>query len=741
MGPCRHKFHSSLKPTTLFCYNGVYPGPTVIGRRFRSAQITWTNMLPSSHLLLPQLVAASNNPYTNISTKATVHLHGAQSTGGANDGHPMSAYPRGRSQTSWYPNLQKASHLFYHDHAMGATAPNFYSGLYGNYLIRDGVEDQLIAKKQLPPRDREIPLTIADKLVSPSGSLIYALSAGVFVGNAMSVNGKLYPYTVVQATTYRFRMLNACQGRFLNLWFETSFPGVKAWIVGNDGGLLDAPVAVGNLTTAPVSFAERRIMMEGSGRVDLVVDFSGVWKSGAKTAGDSKGWREVKLVNSAPYYWPGAPITNASTLYHVMQFRVARPRSRTYNTVTKLPDTFPKDPWAGATADQIATIAAQRSGDRRVSRYGYARPPGGRSVDPATVAIDRYRNHSFNVAMDPNTMLPVHQMNNLGFKDIATELPVLGTFESWRICNSMNMAHPIHLHAVVFAITGRRAFDVAIFAASGDRKTVVYTGKPLEIKPEERGWKDMVVTVPGECVNITVAVEGFAGQFMWHCHSLEHEDSDMMRPLNIQPVGSPQQIVSVETTTTTTTTITVRTTTTTTAFTRTPEPLGPGPFSTHVIEVAPFDEKTGKYLSAYKPNNLTINLGDTVTWKWSADPTQPHSVSHYQDASICRKFPAGDPQKLFEDGSGNVGKPAGSQFSYQFVNRGKWSYACEVGEHCEFFREGIDGRVCSDSTLPFLNHRSLRHEGSRLRRLINYCLMDLKLLPAISFASFFTLLD
>ncbi|KAI9008681.1 Cupredoxin [Hyaloraphidium curvatum] len=690
MAPCRHRFHSSLQPTTLFCYNGVYPGPTVVARRFRSTQITWTNALPATHMLRAQLRASAPNPYVNITTNATVHLHGAQSLGGANDGHPLTAYKPGRSQASWYPNLQRATHLFYHDHMMGATGPNFYSGLYGNYMIRDGVEDWLISKKRLPPRDREIPLVIADKLVSSSGGLVYALSGGVLVGNVMSVNGKLYPYTAVQATTYRFRILNASNGRFLNLWLETAFPGVRAWIVGNDGGLLDAPVEVRNLTRAPVGNSDRRVLVEGSGRVDLVVDFSGVWRGGNSTT-DKRGWREVKLVNSASYYWPGTPLPSSSSVYSVMQFRVARPRANTSQSRTTLPSKFPADPYAATPASQMAELAAQQSGDRRVSRFGYARAPQGHPADPSQVPVSRYRTHSFSVAFDAELGVPLHLLNGLRFMDPATEMPVQGTYENWRICNPMNIAHPVHLHAVTMAVTYRRPFDVAVYAASGARQTVVYTGRAADIPREDRGWKDMVVALPGECVNVTVAVEGFAGEFGWHCHSLEHEDGDMMRPLRVLPAGSQQVFATVAPSTTTTAAPTRTSTslTTTTAFTRTPEPLGPGPFATHVVEVAPLDDATGKYLMAYRPSNLTVNLGDTVRWVWSADPGQAHSVEHYADASICRRFRDFEAaQRLFSDGSGSTGRYAPFQFSYQFVNRGRWTYACSVGEHCLYKMAG-----------------------------------------------------
>lgn len=691
MATCRHQFHKSLNATKVFCFNGVYPGPTIIARRFRSVQVTWTNSLPSKHLFSDQLKAAGATAYANISTKAVVHLHGAQSLGGLNDGHPMYAYPRGRSQQSWYPNLQKATHLFYHDHAMGATAPNFYSGLYGNYLIRDGVEDQLIMAKQLPPRAREIPLTIADKLVSTTGQLIYALQAGMFVGNVMSVNGKLYPYTVVQATTYRFRILNACNGRFLNLWLETQFPGVKAWIIGNDGGLLDAPVELGNITKAPKAQTDRQIFVEGAGRVDVVIDFSGVWKAG-QSATDGQGWREVQLVNSAPFYWPGAPLTATSSLYHVMQFRVARPRSTTAQTITKLPASLPADPFAAASADAVASRANSLSGDKRVSRYGYTRAPQGHNLDPTQASISRSRNHTFSVAFDAALGIPIHLIDNLRYMDAVTEHPVLGTYESWRICNPMNLAHPVHLHAVTFYAVSRRTFDVAIFTASGDKKTVVFTGKPLDIAPQDKGWKDMVVTQPGECVDITVAVEGFAGEFEWHCHSLEHEDQDMMRPMKVLPPGSAQVYAQVDAKPTATQAVPTATKviSTTIKFKWTPEPLPAGPFTTHTVEVAPFNKTSGKYLMAYKPAELSIKLGDTVQWKWSGDPGQPHSVVHYKDATVCQKFSDLSTEKLFDDGSGAIGRPAYSEWSYQFKNRGTFGYACGVAEHCMY---GMRGKV------------------------------------------------
>jgi spore coat protein A len=111
-----------------------------------------------------------------------------------------------------------------------------------------------------------------------------------------------------------------------------------------------------------------------------------------------------------------------------------------------------------------------------------------------------------------------------------TEKPLLDSTEIWSFVNLTGDAHPIHLHLVRFQILDRRPFD--LFAYNADKK-LVYTGPALPPEPNEMGWKDTVRTDPGMVTRIIVRFEGYTGRYVWHCHLLEHEDNEMMRPYEV----------------------------------------------------------------------------------------------------------------------------------------------------------------------------------------------------------------
>jgi spore coat protein A len=113
------------------------------------------------------------------------------------------------------------------------------------------------------------------------------------------------------------------------------------------------------------------------------------------------------------------------------------------------------------------------------------------------------------------------------FMDPITEDPAKGSVEVWEFLNTTIDAHPIHLHAVHFQLLDRRPFD-----ARRQRRTseVVFTHKPIHPQPEERGWKDTVLCPPGQLTRIVTPFTGEPGRYVWHCHMLEHEDNEMMRP-------------------------------------------------------------------------------------------------------------------------------------------------------------------------------------------------------------------
>ena len=129
-------------------------------------------------------------------------------------------------------------------------------------------------------------------------------------------------------------------------------------------------------------------------------------------------------------------------------------------------------------------------------------------------------------------------LNNTPWHMPVTEKPVLGTTEIWELINLTEDTHPIHLHLVRFQLLDRRRIDSAAFL---DDRSVVFMGDAMPPKPEEAGWKDTVQVPPGTMTRIIVPFHGYTGRYVWHCHVLEHEDNEMMRPYEIVAATSGSQ--------------------------------------------------------------------------------------------------------------------------------------------------------------------------------------------------------
>jgi spore coat protein A len=212
-----------------------------------------------------------------------------------------------------YPNWQQPATIWYHDHALGITRLNVYMGLAGFYLIRDAAEAAL----GLPTGLHEVPLVIQDRRFAPDGSLSYpAVWQEHFFGDVVLVNGKVWPYLEVDRGKYRFRMLNGSNARVYRLALSN---GAAFFVIGADGGLLEAPRSVTSLTLAPGE------------RADVVIDF----------AAYAAGTRLV-LRNDAPAPFPGDP--GVGVVPDIMQFRVVAQTGHTaalplaLTTIAPLPE-------------------------------------------------------------------------------------------------------------------------------------------------------------------------------------------------------------------------------------------------------------------------------------------------------------------------------------------------------------------------------------------------------------------
>jgi spore coat protein A, manganese oxidase len=225
------------KLTTIWGYNGMYPGPTIKARSGRRTVVRQVN---------------------NLQESVSVHLHGGH-TPADSDGHPTDLVGPGATKTYIYPNNQVAANLWYHDHAIDVTGRHIYMGLSAFYLISDSFEDSL----PLPKGNNDVSLLIQDRLFNSDGSLSYPLTDSTIrtgvVGDILLVNGAIQPYFQVGRRKVRFRILNGSNARIYKLALST---GDSFTQIGSDGGLLSNPVSRQEISLAPAE------------RIDVVIDFS-----------------------------------------------------------------------------------------------------------------------------------------------------------------------------------------------------------------------------------------------------------------------------------------------------------------------------------------------------------------------------------------------------------------------------------------------------------------------------------
>jgi len=450
MRQIEQKMHRDLPPARLWSYGGASPGPIIQARSGQPIFIDWPNELPTKHYLpIDHSLHGAEAELPEV--RGVAHVHGAK-TAPENDGYPEDWYVPGKSRTYFYPNQQDAAALWYHDHTMGINRLNIYAGMFGLYILRDDFEDRL----NLPKGSYEVPLAICDRMLRQDGQLDYPVSDNpakpwvpeVF-GEIMTVNGKAFPYLDVEARRYRFRVLNAANGRFFHLSLENE---QAMYQIGSDQGLLPAPVALKSSLLAPGE------------RADLIIDFTGL-------AG-----RQIALKNDA---------------FFVMQFRV-HPATSPDNS--EVPDSLRPVP----------------------------RTPESSAVKTRPLALIE------NMSMKGESMSML--LNNTPWHAPVTETPVLDSTEIWTFINTTDDSHPIHLHLVRFQILDRRQFEPFLYLTRGE---IRYTGPVAPPNPEEAGWKDTVRADPKMVTRIIVRFEGHLGRYVWHCHVLEHEDNEMMRPFEV----------------------------------------------------------------------------------------------------------------------------------------------------------------------------------------------------------------
>lgn len=519
-------------------YSQSFPAATFNATRGVPVNVQWVNNLvdsatgaPLPHLFpvdptlhwadpnnmgIPVPPFAPEYPAAQSPVPIVTHLHGGE-VESASDGNPQAWFTPGQVMTGpsfvkslyTYPNTQPAATLWYHDHTLGITRQNVYAGLAGFYLLRDPA-DTLAA--QLPSGKYDVPLVIQDRLFNTDGSLNFP-SVGVdpdvhpywspeTFGDTIVVNGKTWPNMNVERRAYRFRLLNGSNARVYTLSLSN---GKKFTQIASDGGYLPVPAKLSSLTLAPGE------------RAEVIIDFS--------TMDPGK----IIVRNSAAAPFPNGVAADPLTVGQIMQF-------------TALP--------GKAVGTKIPAVL---------------------NTMPALTANAPTRTLTLNEAMGPLGPVAV-LLNGQMFDGAITELPRVGSTEIWEVVNMTADTHPIHLHLVQFQVLSRQAYDTAGYAAAWDAlngggtlplmvptvplpPAAYLLGTAQRPAASERGWKDTVRMNPGEVIRIVVryapvetpvatavpganlyAFDPSAGPgYVWHCHILEHEDNEMMRPLQVLP--------------------------------------------------------------------------------------------------------------------------------------------------------------------------------------------------------------
>jgi FtsP/CotA-like multicopper oxidase with cupredoxin domain len=458
-----------------------------------------------------------------------------------------------------YPNDQRETALWYHDHTLGMTRANVYAGPAGFYMIRDlkNIGLGLPGPAPLPGVDpngnpaarrlvREIPIVIQDKSFNSDGSLFYpgnraffeglnvpeqvtkqfpdagdldipfipiALSGGgqsdvspiwnpEFFGNTMVVNGKTWPYLEVEKRRYRFRILNGCDSRFLILKMSN---GTKFWQIGSDGGFLPKPERLDQLLIAPAE------------RADVIVDFSNV-PAGTRIILQNLGPDE-------PFGGgvPGVDFFSADpgTTGKVMEFRVRNrigpelsrpPAQLRLPGFARLGSALPEPRKLSLNEDMSMTVCAGDDGNGNIVEQTCT---GDNAFGPTSARLG---------TLEGGQPVPKAWM------DAITENPIRGSTEIWEIYNFTADAHPIHIHQVQFEVINRQLLETDAEGVATAPATIV--GNPTAPEVWETGTKDTVIVYPGQLTRVKAKFD-LKGLYVWHCHILSHEDNEMMRAFEV----------------------------------------------------------------------------------------------------------------------------------------------------------------------------------------------------------------
>ncbi len=574
----RWQFHTQLPVTspkkyTTWGYGSAnffigYLGPTIEAQRNVPVVVRYINELPDFSPIQQSIDPTVPPPEiygVMPGGRVTPHLHGGL-IGPQFDGHPHSWWtkrsinvggtlvatehgthfyslpapgggPVGPGEAIfYYRNDQQPTMLWYHDHAMGATRTNVYAGLAALYFLRDTLDTGVPGNTPgLPAGPFEVPLVLQDKTFNIDGSLFYPI-LGVtpdhpiwmpeFFGDTPVINGKCYPNFTAEPRRYRFRIVNGSQARFYNLWITKPNKGnLPMYQIGAEQGFLPAPYLLpgGMLLIAPGE------------RADVVVDFTGLPVGSI-----------LMMNNNANVPFPGGG--GGPNIPELMQITIG---PLTTPDTTTLP--------ANLVLQSPAPLAVPTVTREIVMVETQGPTAQGNQMAPIHVRLngrwfDDWVNQGTNVLSSPT---------------LIEETPKLGDTEEWDYINTTADTHPMHTHLTAYQVINRQAFNAAAYLAAyniwlaanppgGLRNPA---GKPVlanflvgaALLPlgDEAGFKDTVKCPTGFVTRVKAKFDlpdltapaliqtTLPARYVYHCHILEHEENEMMRPFAVTSDGLP----------------------------------------------------------------------------------------------------------------------------------------------------------------------------------------------------------
>ena len=469
---------------------------------------------------LPVLIKTSRgtemtlNFENNLTADSTIHWHGFKIPAIMDGGPDLPVVPN-TSKTYSFTMDQPAAPLWFHPHPDMQTGKQVYMGLAGVYILEDAISRSLEDTKQLPSGEKDTTLLVQDRRFTAEQEGVRELAymsmemdSDGMLGDTILVNGSVMPKQEVSDTLHRYRLYNVSNAR--NYDFALS-DGGEFTIVATDGGLLNAPVSVDH------------IMLGAAQRVEIVVDFSkysvgdkvmlvskpfnGDMMNMMGNSGNSEAIQNHEDMQRMPDMQNMNDINNSmtstqrvsiegmlpnGTALGIMRFDISSAEVEDVTLYERLPETA-----------EIATRLSEADASNRDNERAFTM-----SMEMSQDMENR----------DSSTMNMRFVINAKSFDmNRVDEFVEADATEIWSIKNISPMAHPFHAHAIQYQILTRNGVP-----ASG----------------VDLGWKDTFLVQPGETVRVIGDFSGAEGDYMYHCHILEHEDAGMMGYFRVGDTGN-----------------------------------------------------------------------------------------------------------------------------------------------------------------------------------------------------------